>query len=192
MAAPKISGIYKIASKCNNRLYIGSSDDIKRRWNMHKSALKKNKHHSIILQNHYNKYGKEDMILVIIEPCLPEFLIIREQYYINKLNPYFNIRKIAESNRGITRREETKKKIREANLGKTISIETREKQRKRMMGNSYTKGMVPVNAKEVIDITTGIYFESLAEAAKCYNIKRTTLGAMLSGQNKNRTNLIYL
>ena len=47
-------------------------------------------------------------------------------------------------------------------------------------------------SKMVIDISTGIVFESVKEAAYSFNIKSRTLNAMLSGQNRNRTNLIYL
>jgi len=44
----KISGIYKAQSdKFSNKIYIGSSIDIFKRWNSHLNDLKRNKHHSI-------------------------------------------------------------------------------------------------------------------------------------------------
>ena len=49
MAFEKVIGIYKIESKLKKHIYIGSSIDIKRRWRLHLSQLKNNKHHSIIL-----------------------------------------------------------------------------------------------------------------------------------------------
>lgn len=97
-----MTGIYKIESKINpNRIYIGSAININKRWWNHLSDLKKNRHHSIILQNHYNKYGKSDLIFIVIEPCFPEFLIIREQYYVDELNPYFNVCKIVSHSGGM-------------------------------------------------------------------------------------------
>ena len=89
-------GIYKIESITNpDRYYIGSSVNIHKRWLTHKLDLKNNKHHSIFMQHHYNKYGEEDIIYTIIEECNKENLLNREQYYIDILSPAFNICKIA-------------------------------------------------------------------------------------------------
>tara|TARA_R110000868_G_scaffold198539_1_gene445085 strand:+ start:190 stop:681 length:492 start_codon:yes stop_codon:yes gene_type:complete len=46
-------------------------------------------------------------------------------------------------------------------------------------------------SKTILNLDSGIYFESITEAANSINIKRTTLNAMLTGQSKNKTNLIY-
>lgn len=87
----KISGIYKIESKIKSeRIYIGSAININRRWIIHLYDLKNNKHHSNKLQNHYNKYGKDDLIFTIIEKCPIFKLLIREQYYMDLKSPYFN------------------------------------------------------------------------------------------------------
>lgn len=187
MAAPK--GIYEIRSKLNGRCYIGSSGNVYRRWRLHVSQLQKNKHHSIILQRHVKKYGINDLLFSIIEECDGRDLIIREQFYIDKYNPYFNVRKIADSNSGIIRRLETREKIRQANLGKKLSEETKKKMATRMMGNSLTIGRRPENARKIINTLNGKIFYSIKEAATFYNMNRTTLNAMLSGQNPNTTSL---
>jgi len=77
-------------------------------------------------------------------------------------------------------------------IGRKFSLKTRKKMSDRMKGNALTKGMPPVNCKQVINDKTGAVYYSLTEAAKKEVIKRTTLGAMLSGQNKNKTNMRYL
>ena len=111
----KGSGIYKIYSISKpDRVYVGSSVNIKSRMADHYIALRGGAHHNAKLQNHCSKYGIDDLVFVIIEPCFPEFLIVREQYYIDTLNPYFNIRKIADSNRGVIRSAETRAKISKA------------------------------------------------------------------------------
>lgn len=98
----KISGIYKIQSKTKpQRFYIGSAVNINRRWYEHLHDLRLNKHNNPKFQNHYNKYYESDLIFIIIEECLPELLIQKEQYYINELKPYFNICKIAGNTLGI-------------------------------------------------------------------------------------------
>jgi len=108
----KISGIYKIQSQIKpDRVYIGSAIDIKDRWWNHIGKLKNNKHGNAKLQNHFNKYGENDLIFIIIEPCFSQFLIIREQFYINTTNPYFNICKIAGSCLGRKHSEESKIKM---------------------------------------------------------------------------------
>ncbi len=106
----KISGIYKIQSRIKpERIYIGSAVDMKNRWNLHLYKLKKGVHHSIILQNHYNKYGENDLQFSILELVMfKEDLIRREQYYIDKIKPEFNICKKAGSSLGTQRTEEQK------------------------------------------------------------------------------------
>ncbi len=126
--AEKISGIYKIQSKTfPNKFYIGSSSSIVSRFYNHKNKLKKNIHHSPIIQSFVNKYGINDLEFLILEECNNENLIEREQYYIDVLNPTFNCRKIAESNLGYKMSEETKKKIGDANRGNILGPMSEEK-----------------------------------------------------------------
>lgn len=122
----KINGIYKIQSKSKpKRVYIGSAVDIQHRWDRHLSDLRLNKHHSIKFQRHYNKYGESDLVFIIVELCFPEFLTAREQYYINKLKPYFNICKIAGSSLGRKFSEETRQKMNKYREGRPLSEETK-------------------------------------------------------------------
>ena len=115
----RISGIYKIESIIRpERFYIGSGVNLQSRKRQHFSDLRLNKHGNSKLQNHYNKYGANDLVFIIIEPCFQELLIIREQYYLNNLKPWFNICLMAKNCLGVKRTEDTKQKIREANLGK--------------------------------------------------------------------------
>ena len=63
----KISGIYCIENKINNKKYIGQSIDILSRWRQHKSALNNKRHHSYDLQNEWDIYGEENFIFYILE-----------------------------------------------------------------------------------------------------------------------------
>lgn len=69
--------------------------NINRRWNQHRNDLKNNKHHSLKLQRHCNKYGIDDLVFTLIEECPKELLLFREQFYLNTIPVYFNICKIA-------------------------------------------------------------------------------------------------
>ena len=82
-------GIYKITNKINNKPYIGSSNNIKRRWRQHISLLNNNKHHSIKLQRAWNKYGQDNFKFEILEECEVEKLLYLEQFYIDKYKAYF-------------------------------------------------------------------------------------------------------
>lgn len=65
--------------------------------------LKNNNHHSISLQNAYNKYGKDNVFFKIIEECDAVECIEKEQFYIDKYNSFnkgYNGRPIANSNLG--------------------------------------------------------------------------------------------
>lgn len=75
-------GIYKIEGINNNKPYIGSSNNIERRWNEHIRQLNKGEHHSIKLQRAWNKYGQDNFIFTIIEECEINELLNREHYYI--------------------------------------------------------------------------------------------------------------
>ena len=44
MSYKKITGIYMIRCKINNKIYIGRSKNIKDRWKQHKKELRNNKH----------------------------------------------------------------------------------------------------------------------------------------------------
>jgi len=107
------SCIYKIQSIVKpEKVYIGSAACYHQRKRCHLHGLRNNKHHSLKLQSHFNKYGESDLVFTIIEPCLPDFLTDREQYYINKMSPWFNVCKKAGSCRGIKRTEEFKQNLR--------------------------------------------------------------------------------
>lgn len=100
--------IYKIGNTINDRIYIGSTEKFNIRKNQHSHHLKKGTHHSVILQRHVNKYGFDSVYFEIIESDVIN-LIEREQFYIDLLNPYFNIRRIAENMKGTKRTAEQKK-----------------------------------------------------------------------------------
>lgn len=132
MSRIKISGIYKIQSKIKpDRIYIGSAVDIFHRWDTHLCALRKNQHQPK-LQNHFNKYGDQDLIFSILLQCDKKDLIQQEQNFIDLLNPYFNLKPIAGRSEGFKWSEESKNKIR----GKKASEETRDKLSKAYKGKT--------------------------------------------------------
>jgi group I intron endonuclease len=84
-------GIYKIVNQKNNKYYLGSSKNIEKRWQTHKRTLKKNTHHNIHLQRAWNKYGENSFLLNIAEITTEKKILNKEQYYLDKLKPPYNI-----------------------------------------------------------------------------------------------------
>jgi group I intron endonuclease len=60
-------GIYKIINVVNNKFYVGSAVDLKRRRIRHFSELRTGKHNNKHLQAAWNKYGESAFIFVVLE-----------------------------------------------------------------------------------------------------------------------------
>lgn len=117
-----MEGIYKITNKLNGLFYIGSSKNIEFRFYSHARDLKLGTHRNFILQKIYNKHG-DVFDYSIIEQT--NNLAEREQYYIDKLNPKYNICRNAYTTAGRTMREETKRIISEKLKGRKSPMKGR-------------------------------------------------------------------
>ena len=82
------SGVYKITCLGNNKFYIGSSQNITKRFNVHKRQLNNNTHINPFLKNAWNKYGESNFVFEVIEYCDIDILLEREQYYMDKTQCY--------------------------------------------------------------------------------------------------------
>lgn len=135
------SGVYRRTNLTNNKTYIGSSVDIGHRLSCYFSLrhIERWKKTSIICKA-LIKYGYSGFKLEIFEYCTPKNCIEREQYYLDTLNPEYNILKAAGSVLGFKHSEETlmkfrarkhteetKAKISSAQIGRKASEKTRAK-----------------------------------------------------------------
>lgn len=106
-----VCGIYKIV--CSEAdFYIGSSKNIQQRFYKHRRELRKGVHKNEHLQNAYNKYEEKCFSLEIIEVCNIDEQYLKEQYYIDLLQPTYNKELDVVTH---IPTEETKKKLSEAN-----------------------------------------------------------------------------
>lgn len=95
-------GVYKIYHLSDpEKIYVGSAAGIWKyggfssRWRSHFSSLKLGNHANYKLNDIISKYGLDGLKFEILEVCPPEMCIEREQYWIDVLNPYLNIAKVA-------------------------------------------------------------------------------------------------
>ena len=107
----KNCGIYVIKNLINGNIYIGSSVNIKNRFNQHKSTLRHNSHKNKHLQNAWNKYGEESFEFFVVEHhSYPEKILGIENKYIYLYDPQYNNIKV-NSEKRFVHSEETKRKI---------------------------------------------------------------------------------
>lgn len=122
----KISGIYRIVCVKNGRYYYGSSVNVWRRWNEHKSMLKRGKHGNPIIQRSWNKYGESSFRIELAEAVVQSKLLEAEQVYLDEHVGKSNCMNIAkDAISGITgrkRSEETCRKISERMSGNNFGI----------------------------------------------------------------------
>lgn len=83
----KLSGIYQIRSKNDNKIYIGYSQNITLRWYSHIDNLMRNNHPNHKLQQDFNELGLANFEFSILELISnKKELLHKEQEYINKIN----------------------------------------------------------------------------------------------------------
>lgn len=190
------SGIYMLTNKLTNDIYIGQSGNLYIRFITYFNINYIKSKNSFVIGKAIMKYGYLNFSVTILEYCDKSNLNIREQYYFDKLNPQYNILKIAGSLRGFSFKhtEETKKlmslkKIKENNFmfGKRHSKDTIELMRQKALGRklseetklkmSTVKG-TPVNIYEICSSNRFKLignFVSARRAGKFLNISWSTV-----------------
>jgi group I intron endonuclease len=131
-------GIYCITSP-SGKIYIGSSNNIKRRWNSYKGLRCKGQKH---LYSSFKKHGVENHTFEVVLDCTTEELLDKEQMYLNFFKPELNINPIAgrpPSRKGKRNSEETKKKMSAAKKGKLASEESKLKMSVAQKGRTVTE-----------------------------------------------------
>lgn len=145
------------------------------------------------------KYGLGNFALVILEFTKTNELLSREQYYLDSLNPEYNILSIAGNSQGYKHTPESLEKIATAALGRKHSEEVRKAMSSSRMGENnsmfgkrlseVTRAKMSESAKnrlkpnkpslivEVLDLekNTTTEYISIREAAKGLNTHLSTL-----------------
>lgn len=153
-------GIYAITNLTTGKRYIGSSNNVKKRWNGHLSLLVRNRHYNKHLQRAWNKYGGADFDFTIVEECCKGALTERELFWVVRNDPEYNMskeigrppsslgrflteetrRKISMSHKGLRHSLETKRKMSEIHTGLVASPETKKRMSELLRGNKRCLG----------------------------------------------------
>ncbi len=136
-----------------------------------------------------NKYGIDNFEFIVIETCTKSKLIEREQFYIDTLNPSYNLRKFAESNLGHKWTEEQKQRHSEVHKGIPSSrkgiktgkpawnngipqteqtkkkLSEVQKGRRNSPNTEFKKGVISTRKVSVYCVELDIVFSSYTEAA---------------------------
>lgn len=135
-------GIYIIKNRINDRFYIGSSIDIKHRWQEHISSA--NSFSKYPIHNAIRKYSKNNFSFKILEICNKNDLLKKEQKWLDKKSNNilcYNIAKNAKAPMlGRKHTDKTKQKI--SLKKKYISEETRKLLGKSWRGKKQPRSMV--------------------------------------------------
>jgi hypothetical protein len=75
MRPPETGGIYQITGP-GGRPYIGSSDNVRRRWKSHKAELRRGRHHNAALQADWNEHGEAVFTFAVLEEVPDVALLI--------------------------------------------------------------------------------------------------------------------
>ena len=165
------SGVYLFRNLTNEKIYIGSSMDLRRRFKEYFNVnhLLRNKNLAICAA--LGKYGYSLFSLEVLEYCDPSNILKREQYYLDLIKPQYNILKTAGSFVGFKHTEETKNKL--AVLFK---------------GNKNSQNHPAAVSVEVLDLESGetSIFSSARKAAVALNISNSTVMYKLRG-NPSKT-----
>jgi len=118
-------GVYALICRVTNKIYVGSSINLGPRLLDYMQPAYLGIRASSPVIRAIVKYGFINFCFVILETCLLESVLEREQYWLDFLKPEYNLSPTAGSTLGIYLSEETKTKLSLAHLGKTHTLETR-------------------------------------------------------------------
>lgn len=171
-------GIYRWTNIVSNKSYVGSCLNLFNRFKNYFSVpfieYQITKSKSIIYRA-LLKYGYSSFKLDILEYCDPSIIIAREQHYLDKLNPEYNILKFARSLIGFKHSIISIKKISKAKLGLPRNEVTKLKLSSNIQAHALK--VTNTNTKEVK------LFASIRKAAQFISIHHSYLAKCLRNKN---------
>jgi group I intron endonuclease len=203
-----ICGIYAIVDIVNEKLYIGSSLDIRGRWRGHRSNLSLHRGNRR-LQAAYDAHGSQALVFIVVEFVNDVSLLkARELAWFNATqccNPAYGYN-IASDPITNAASEETRERQRQAKLGKKRADSFRETMRIRSTGQKHSQEHIEASRKAMTGRKFGTPSDEtkrkLSAALKGRSVPAETRARMSAGRTglrftperlaRRRENPIYL
>lgn len=184
-----VSSVYCILNIHNGRRYVGSTTKFSKRKVYHLSDLKCKRHHSKLLQDDYEMFGKDALKFFILEEVrtfeLAE-LLSREQFWIDSYKPEYNINLVAGHVIPHTARTpEAKEKLRQRMIGRKQTQDEKDRRGEsiKKYWATHPPKIMPQSAKDTLSkINKG-------KKNPNWGLKRTP--EQLQRQSEGRANIIY-
>ncbi len=159
-------------------------------------------------QDFYNVLGKQGLNCNLVSTN-NSIKVLSEETKLKISNTLTGFRHTEESkvkiSKGLIGRfvsKETRDKISESNKNKKFSIERRQNISNALKGRKIPKDVIEKRSKSqsgannyksriVVNTQNGVFYDCIAEAARCYDINKSTLSGFLTGFRKNKTYLAY-
>ena len=136
-------GVYCIFNAESGKSYIGSAKNIEYRWRKHREMLRRGKHHSLKLQNSWEKHGETPWHWLVIEECPEDLLLEREDHYIVLLNVFRGGYNMSGKAGKVELSEDGRKRIGNANRNRVITegeLVNRSASQKRRSPDTWRRG----------------------------------------------------
>lgn len=169
----KKAGVYLWINKINGNKYVGSSINISvRRYTYYslRSLAKSNRP----IDRALLKHGFSNFSLEILEYCTVDNVLKREQYYLDKLKPEYNIVEKAGSTLGYTHTEESLTKRRNFVLSDEVKL-----RKAHSTANASAANRVPIIVKNIKTQEVTEY-NSMTEASKVLGVHKNAVGQAIS------------
>ncbi len=175
-------GIYKIVNVNNGKVYIGKSIDVYHRKACHEYDLKRGRHYNRHLQMAYNQ-NPDAFRFDLICKCAEEELNDLEIYFIKKYdscNPEkgYNVELGGNGSGRVS--EETRRKMSLSKIGNTAM-------KGRVLSDEWKQHLAEAqpHRKRILCVTTGIVYDSFADAARKTGLNRTKIVSVCTGKRKS-------
>lgn len=187
------SGIYKI--EAHERIYIGQSTDVIKRFVQHRYQLRKGTHNNDKLQHDWNLYGESAFTFSVVEYCDALNLNQREQFWIDTTRAtvpeMYNVAPLANSQIGVKRSKETKALISKARKGFKHTDESKELMSKAKTGTKHTdetkRKVGNAKAKEWCFLSPdgNVHrFKNLREFCRMHDLTPSNMAAVYHGKGR--------
>jgi group I intron endonuclease len=188
-----MQAIYQIRNTANNKIYIGSTNNVRKRWNNHRSKLNNGKHENQYLQLAWQKYGENSFEFTIIEEVNDKNRIEREIYYLNETKSYerhigYNFDKNPTDKSGTnnsfygkSHNEDTRRKLKQ--LANNRSPELKNRMGIKNRGENSAHARLNWDSVREIRKLYSLGNETYKSLSNKYNVAESTIQAIMNGKS---------